>query len=322
MSEERGDNTNDGTGGSDSQGGKREYGFLRRKREREERAKRDAGSGESGGDSSNGIGGIADTGNSETGSSGGETGEPEKPVDGSSELPIENRGSDEGNPSSAPDDGRIGGDSGRVVEFGRGSGRRGRHPKDCQCPRHRDGGIGEGTQARSDASRIPRDVSWNELFGIFGITDAEDAKRPPRLDDALAGFWKLSFDLVSFRAGEHWKLTKEEAKQLGKCAAVCLNTIPAVSKSRAMKNFQNMLPWIALVMTAVVIVYPRYLITKKIQEIQKEREEKTNGSNASERVQGKVYGASGKQATGQSEKYTDFSGATHERISFPDKRSS
>jgi hypothetical protein len=207
--------------------------------------------------------GDSDTGSDSNGSISGTRGEgsggSERIAPGSDSISTEDRGSgrEENQPvGSAPN------------EVGRDySGRRGRHGRDCICIRcsNRRAGISPEetgsatesathTQARKRVaqSSAPEFVDWGSLFP--GMPEG----KAPKIDDLFSLGYSTLFELVKLaRKEEHWTLTQEEAKKLGKVTTGCVNTIPTVIKAKVEAKFNKYLPWVALVGFGMVITYPR-----------------------------------------------------------------
>lgn len=247
-SHDGGNHVETGDSGADS-GIRQRFGFLERKRERE------SGDGD-GDDSSNrsgndGVGTREDSGN---------TGIPASGTTASGGDTRENSSDSRTDSETASDSGRIrGDDTGRVYSG------RGRHPRNCQCPKHRgsfhfgETGSETGTRGDTDPVSRPRTVAWEEIFEGFGGTTGKFA-----LSDALVGFYDLGFEVVATRRGEHWKLTKEESTRLGRTTALCLKTLPMV-KAKFIKRLEKTAPWIALGMTGFLVIYKRALFDAAVK---------------------------------------------------------
>lgn len=241
------------------------YSFRERRAAREA-ARNDASSGDSGGDS-----GIADGTSGDIGDTSEDAREP------SSGAGSDNIGDTDTPVSGGETAGAYANDGSDRAATGREErepilptpGKRGRHPRGCECPRHSGGGSfsTEGTETGRAYARSPKgspeSVNWSELFGITPTGKRAD------IGIALAGAYKLGFDIAGLNWGTHWRIAETEAKHLGKVSALCLNTVPAVTTSRAVKRFEKFFPWLALIATAYVIAYPRWKQTQLMEQMAK-----------------------------------------------------
>lgn len=256
-------------------GRNKSYGFLDRKRARES-----AGESSSGNDS----GASASSGESESAARDSEgisepTGTPENPSETLGDAPRETA--------------NVGGDGGNTAPR-----KRGRHRRDCPCERcnsrraEAGGGETSGTRSRKETGNFEQGfsgaVNFQDLFGIL----SNDGKKP-NISDAFGGFWKMGF-MVAVLAGygEHWKLADSEAKQLGKCTAACLDSIPGQAKIKAAKAIEKYAPWVALIGTGAIVTYPRYALTQEMIKLQRAKYASREKQNTSQ------GGGSNPQASG------------------------
>jgi hypothetical protein len=94
--------------------------------------------------------------------------------------------------------------------------------------------------------------------------------KTPKLDDLLSLAYSSLFELAKFaRKEDHWQLTQEEAKKLGKVTVGCINTVPLATKTKIVQKFDKYLPWIALVGFGAVITYPRIALSIEIEKQRK-----------------------------------------------------
>lgn len=159
------------------------------------------------------------------------------------------------------------------------TGRRGRHGRDCICERCSDRRAAESgsqtgsetdstarTQKRRRATQeaIPEYVDWKDIFP--GMQEG----KAPKIDDLLSLAYSSLFELAKFaRKEDHWQLTQEEAKKLGKVTVGCINTVPLATKTKIVQKFDKYLPWIALVGFGAVITYPRIALSIEIEKQRK-----------------------------------------------------
>jgi hypothetical protein len=93
------------------------------------------------------------------------------------------------------------------------------------------------------------------------LYDGEEAQLPAKLDEALAELYDLAFRLPqALGMGDHWPLAPHEAKALGVATANCLRT--GRGRSKLAKRIAKSLPWLSLVATAYIVVYPRVIQTR------------------------------------------------------------
>lgn len=210
-------------------------------------------------------------GNRESATSGGISGNGSEGSGNGSEV------SDRASPGNSP--GGISADSRETFDAGSGgsgrvdyTGRRGRHPRNCDCGncinrRTAEAAGIDPNQARRDAAReqrkrrvsqenFPESVDWADIFP--GMQEG----RAPKVDDLFSLAYSTLFEVVKFaRAEEHWSITKEEANKLGKVSVSCLNTIPAAAKGKIEAKVSKYLPWCALIGFGIVITAPRVVIS-------------------------------------------------------------
>ncbi len=294
----------------DEKNGGHDFGFLRRKRERESAARGDSP------DSTPGDTGGSPGGTTDGDSDRGNTSEPSADPGSAGSSGEGDPGSKEGESRDTQSSAEPGGSGGDVPK-------RGRHRRDCQCERcdrrrqaagtetPGSAGTGEGDSAQG----IPRKVSWDEVFQAFQPT----AGRKPKPADAFAGFYSLTFDLIATAGyGEHWKIPKEDAKQLGQCTAACFDTIGGKARARAEAFLLKWAPWAALAGTATIIAYPRYQLTKQMIAMAREESERRQHGAAYPQDPGQGGSPSGGPANpgGSSDPYSK---ALHEQP-FEDRR--
>lgn len=241
----------------------RKLRFLKRKRISDTPA---AGPGTAAGDSAGS--GDSDRGDSAAITADGDSGsvhaggDPEPShVDGE---PVAGVDGDRGESGDPRDGGSDGGDSGTAAA--EPSVRRGRHPHNCQCPKHRgtgnQGGTEEKEENRDAKQSSPRAVEFEDLFGFGG-----KGKRA-KPEAALGSLYQMAFEVVSFSpAGRHWAISAQEAAMLGRYSVAAIDSISATSKQKFSRFAEKNLPWVALVATAAVITVPRIQLTRMQLEL-------------------------------------------------------
>lgn len=73
------------------------------------------------------------------------------------------------------------------------------------------------------------------------------------------------FQAVSYRLGEHWKLTDFETAQLSIDLDKALSTLPGEAYVKIIENLAKIAPWVGLVVTANSIIAPRVKTTSAIK---------------------------------------------------------
>ncbi len=130
-------------------------------------------------------------------------------------------------------------------------------------------GVSQGTIAKAlgEAGLLGRQRRTEEVKKLIPLFDEEIVKT----------LLTVPFDYFAERYGEFWKLSRdEEAKLTSLSSRVASKWIPVWVEKFADE--------IALALTFGMVVYPRYLQTKKIVEGSKQKPEKTDSIKSSEEV--------------------------------------
>jgi len=131
--------------------------------------------------------------------------------------------------------------------------KRGRHFKDCTCPRCVAKREGSTEETARTPSATPSRVDFSLLFP--GVVEAG---KKPKIEDSAAGFFLLAGKAAMYLSGSQvWQLSTEEAKDLGRNTVACINTIPAAKKAKLMAHAEGILPWASLALTTIAVVAPR-----------------------------------------------------------------
>jgi hypothetical protein len=88
------------------------------------------------------------------------------------------------------------------------------------------------------------------------------------MGEALATLWDFIYRVPAMAgAGDHWPLTKEQAKALGYSTEGVLKSIPNKSRASAVKGISKWLPWVSFATTVYMITYPRVLMTGNAYQV-------------------------------------------------------
>jgi hypothetical protein len=114
----------------------------------------------------------------------------------------------------------------------------------------------------------------------------------------MAFAFSTIYDICSLFLGKHWVLEDDESTMMASSMDKALSTLPDQYYALIRQNIEKVVPWVAIVVTAIAITYPR------VTETQRQR----RNTKTQETPQGVNNGVSGfgHSADVVTDRYADF----------------
>ncbi len=194
---------------------------------------------------------------------------------GNGDGPGTGSGSGGGNPvrtDAGTGTGNAGTDAGSGADY---TGKVGRHPANCKCPRHSENGIPKGISQPVEEIPLPR--SGDDLFNnVMGNLSAKGISAA--FKDGIAAVWAAIYHVPIMMAwGEHWKLDEGEQSALVDSTVNFLDSLDIKERKIVMAALNKYMPASALIGTVLIVTLPKYYEMQRM----KGGSDKRNATDAS-----------------------------------------